>query len=198
MSKLRRYFFTGLLIILPIFITVYFLFVIFRFIDGIWGSLINFYLRRLLGFSIPGLGFILGMLTVIGVGFLATHFLGKRIFLGLEHWVLKFPFVRQVYPAVKKIVGFFLAKDKPAFKEVVLLEYPAKGIWSIGFVTNGDSFQEAKDKSGKDLLHVFIATTPSPFSGFLVLMPKEEVKYLNISIEEGLKLIVSGGILKPA
>jgi len=196
MKKLRRYFITGLLIILPAFVTVYFLYVIFRFIDGIWGKLINFYLKRYLGFSIPGLGFILGVITVIIVGFIATNIFGKRILRVFENWFLKFPFIRQIYIPAKQIVDSFISKDKPAFKKVVLVEYPSKGIWAIGFVTN-ESFKEAEEKIGQELLHVFIATTPSPLTGFLIIIPKREVKFLDIPIEDGIKLIVSGGIINP-
>lgn len=197
MSRIKRYFFTGLIVTLPIVITAYVLFFAFRFIDGFWGSLINYYLYKNFGFKIPGIGFFIGIITILAVGFLATNFLGKKVFSMFEKWFLSFPFIRQIYPAVKQIVGFFISKDKPAFRNVVLVEYPSKGIWSIGFITN-DSFREASDKVGKELLHVFIATTPSPLSGFLILVPKEELRFLDISIEDGLKLIVSGGILKPS
>ncbi len=196
MRRIRRYFITGLLIILPVFITFYFLFIIFRFIDGLWGNLINSYFKKELGFTIPGIGFILGISTVIFVGFFASHVFGKKILPALERWFLKFPFIRQIYPATKQIVGFFISKDKVAFKKVVLVEYPAKGIWSVGFVTN-DGFREAQEKTGQELLHVFIASTPGPWSGFFVLIPKGQVKFLDISVEDGVKLIVSGGIIKP-
>jgi len=196
MSRIKRYFGTGLLITLPVFLTVYFLFIIFNFIDGIWGKVINFYLKKYFGFSIPGLGIILGLITVIIVGFVATNFMGKRFFALLERWFLKFPFIRQIYPAARQIVGSFISKESPAFKKVVLVEYPSKGMWSIGFITN-DSFKEANEKTGEELLHVFIATTPSPLTGFLVLVPKKAIKVLDMSIEDGVKLIVSGGIVKP-
>lgn len=196
MSKIRRYFVTGLLVTLPIFITAYLLFVIFRFIDGIWGKVINFYLRKYLGFGIPGLGFILGVLTVFIIGFITTNLFGKRLFVAIENWFLRLPVIKQVYPAAKQIVDSLVSRDKPAFKKVVLVEYPSKGIWSIGFLTN-ESFKEANEKSGKELIHIFIATTPSPLTGFLVLFPKDEVKILDISVEQGVKLIVSGGIVKP-
>jgi len=109
---------------------------------------------------------------------------------------LKFPLVRQIYPATKQIVQSFFSQEHSAFKKVVLVEYPSKGIWSIGFITN-ESFKEAQEKVGEELMHVFIATTPSPFSGFLVLVPKKDVKFLEMSVEDGIKLIVSGGIVKP-
>ena len=194
--KIRHYFATGLLITLPVFLTLYLLYTIFRFIDGIWGKVINFYLKKYFGFAIPGLGIILGLVTVLAIGFIATNFFGKKIFKSLEGWFLKFPFIRRIYPAAKQIVDSFLSKESPAFKKVVLVEYPSKGIWAIGFLTN-DSFKEAQDAVGGELLHVFIATTPSPLTGFLALFPKKDVKILDISVEEGVKLIVSGGIVRP-
>ncbi|MBP7055436.1 MAG: DUF502 domain-containing protein [Candidatus Omnitrophica bacterium] len=196
MSKVRRYFVTGLLITLPVFFTLYFFFIIFRFIDGICGKVINIFLIKHFGFGIPGLGIILGLLTVVLVGFIATNFFGKKLFHVIEAWFLKLPLIRQVYPAAKQVVSSIISRESRAFKKVVMVEYPSKGIWSIGFVTN-DSFKEAEKAVGEELLHVFIATSPSPLTGYLVLMPKSVVKDLNISVEQGLKLIVSGGIIKP-
>ena len=193
---LRRYFGTGLLITLPAFFTVYLIYVVFRFIGGILGKVINFYLKKSLGFSIPGLGIILGVIVVTLIGFVATNYFGKRLFKALEIWFLKFPFIRRIYPAAKQIVDSFISRESPAFKKVVLVEYPSKGIWSLGFLTS-ESFDEAIKKTGEDLVHVFIATTPSPLTGFLILVPKNNIKPLDISIEDGVKLIISGGIVRP-
>jgi len=193
---LRRYFGTGLLITLPAFFTLYLIYAVFRFIDGILGKVINFYLKKSLGFSIPGLGIILGVVVVTSIGFVATNYFGKRLFKALESWFLKFPFIRRIYPAAKQIVDSFISKESPAFKKVVLVEYPSKGIWAIGFLTN-ESFSEALAKTGEDLVHVFIATTPSPLTGFLALFPRNSVKMLDVSIEDGIKMIVTGGIVRP-
>jgi uncharacterized membrane protein len=197
MNKLRRYFITGLILVLPAVITFYLLFGIFFFIDNLCGRFVNAYLRREFGFFIPGLGVILGLISVTAVGFLTSHYLSRRALTGLEKWLLHFPFIRQIYPSVKQIVNFFIKKEKTPFKKVALVEYPCKGIWSLGFVT-GEGFKEAEDKTGKKLVHIFIATTPSPFSGFFVLIPLDEVRFLDLSVEDGLKLIVSGGIAGPA
>lgn len=196
MSRVKRYFLTGFFIILPAFITAYVLYAIFMFIDGIWGKVINFYLRKHLGFAIPGLGFILGMLTILVIGFVATNLLGKRIFNFFEHMFRKFPMIKLIYDPAKQIVDSFVSREKPAFKKVVLVEYPSKGIWSVGFLTN-DGFKEAQEKTGEELLHIFIATTPSPLTGFLILVPKRDVKILDIPVDSGIKLVVSGGIVKP-
>lgn len=197
MLKVKRYFLTGLLLVLPLFITCYILVLSFKLIDGILGGFINNYLRNNWGFFIPGIGIILGILIVWLTGFAATHFLGKRALSSLENCFIGLPGVRQIYPSAKQIVGFLFSKDKAAFKQVVLAEYPCKGIWSIGFITN-DSFAEANKKTAQDLTHVFIPSTPSPWSGFLVLIPREDIKHLDISVEAGIRLIISGGILKPS
>ncbi len=199
MIKLRHYFVAGLLLILPLFITLYFIFFIFRFIDGICGGFVNAYLKANFGFFVPGIGIVLGILIVLLAGFFASHFLGKKMLGGLENWFLKFPGVRQIYPSAKQIVSFLFSKDKnkAAFKKVALVEYPSKGVWSIGFITN-DAFKEAQEKTQEDLVHVFVASTPGPWSGFLVLIPRRDIKFLDMSIEDGMKLIISGGILKPS
>lgn len=196
MLKIRRYFITGLLLVLPIFISFYILFVIFRFVDGIFGGFINSYLKANFGFFIPGIGFILGGAIVLFSGFLATHFLGKKALPALEQWFLKLPGIRQIYPAAKQIIEFLFSKDKAAFKQVVLAEYPSKGMWSIGFLTN-EAFDEAREKIAQELVHVFIPSTPGPWSGFLILVPRKDIKLLDMSVEGAIKLIISGGILKP-
>ena len=196
MSKVKRYFFTGFFIILPVFITIYLILAIVHFVDIIWGRLINLYILKHFGFQIPGLGFMIAMLTIFAVGFIATNILGRKFFRFFENLFLRFPIIGQIYGPAKQIVDSFISKDKPAFRKVVMVEYPSKGIWSIGFLTN-DSFAEADQKAGEELLHIFIATTPSPLTGFLVLMPKKDVKILDIPVEAGIKLIVSGGIVKP-
>lgn len=197
MNKLKRYFITGLLTILPVFFTLYLLFIIFRLIDNLIGGIINNYLKTAYGFSIPGLGFIMAILIIIITGFVVSHLLSKRALPSIERWFLKFPGVRQVYPSIKQIVGFIFSRDKAAFKKVVLVEYPSKGIWSVGFMTN-EGFREAQELTGQQLIHVLIGSTPSPWSGFFILVPKNAAKFLEMSAEEGIKLIISGGILKPA
>ena len=197
MNKLKRYFIAGLLTILPIFLTAYFLFIIFTLIDNIIGRIINNYLKSAFGFSIPGLGFIVAILIILLIGFVVSHLVSKSAFPFIERLFLKLPGVRQIYPPIKQIISFIFSKEKDVFKKVVLVEYPSKGIWSVGFMTN-EGFREAQELTGQELVHVLIGSTPSPWSGFFILVPKNAVKFLKMSAEEGIKLIVSGGILKPA
>ncbi len=196
MNKLKRYFIAGLVTILPIFLTTYFLFIIFSLIDNIIGRIINSYLKAAFGFSIPGLGFIMAILIILLTGFAVSHLISKRALPLIERWFFKLPGVRQVYPSIKQIIGFMFSNEKTVFKKVVLVEYPSKGIWSVGFMTN-EGFREAQELTGQELVHVLIGSTPSPWSGFFILVPKSAVKFLKMSAEEGIKLIVSGGILKP-
>jgi len=197
MNRLKRYFAAGILVGLPVFITLYLLFIIFKFLDNFFGVMLNKYLKEIVGFSIPGVGIILGILLILILGFIVSHLLSKRVLPVLEGWFLKLPGIRQLYPPIKEIVGFIFTKEKPAFKKVVLVEYPSAGIWSVGFMTN-DGFREAQEKLGQELVHVLIGSTPSPWSGFFILVPKNKVKFLEMTVEEGIKLIVSGGILKPS
>lgn len=197
MDKLKKYFIAGLLTILPISLTLFILFIIFKLIDNIIGGIVNGYLRAAFGFSIPGLGFIMTILIIVATGFVVSHLLSKGSLPLIESWLLKLPGIRQVYPSIKQIIGFIFSKDKAVFRKVVLVEYPSKGIWSVGFMTN-EGFREAQELTGQELVHVLIGSTPSPWSGFFILVPKNAVKFLKMSAEEGIKLIVSGGILKPS
>lgn len=196
-SQLRRYFFTGLALIMPVVVTLYVLLALFRFLDNILGRFINFYLRETLGFYIPGLGFILFFLIILVTGFLATHFFGRNIFPALERWFSRLPFIRQVYPSVKKIFNFVFSQDRPIFKKVVMIEYPRKGIYSLGFVVN-EGPSQLRDITSEEMINVFIPSTPSPFSGYFVVVPKKEAVFLDVSIEEGLKMVISGGVVNPA
>ncbi|HOX54662.1 MAG: DUF502 domain-containing protein [Candidatus Omnitrophica bacterium] len=198
MKKLRGYFITGLAVFLPIAITIYILVVAFRFFDNILGRFINIYLLRTGGIYIPGLGLILFILVVFLTGFFTRHFLGRKIFPFFERiFLLKPPLIRQIYPSVKKIINLVLSQEKPSFKKAVLVEYPRKGIYSLGFVAN-EGMKEAKDKTNTDdLVNVLIPSSPSPFSGYLIMVPKKELIYLDISIEKAFELIISDGVLNP-
>ncbi|MFH1655750.1 MAG: DUF502 domain-containing protein [Candidatus Omnitrophota bacterium] len=196
--KLKTYFITGLLIFLPVTITIYILITVFRFFDNILGRFINLYLIRTGGFYIPGLGIILFILVVFIIGFFTSHFFGRKIFPVLERFfLLKPPVVRNIYPLIKKIINFVISQGKPAFKKAVLVEYPRKGIHSIGFVAN-ESMKEAKDKvKNEDLVNVFIPTSPGPLTGFFILVSKKELIYLDITIEEAFEMIISAGVVNP-
>jgi uncharacterized membrane protein len=195
-THFRRYMITGLLVILPFFLTGYILWVVFRFADGILGRFINEHLFRVIGFYIPGLGLILSIVILYIAGYLTAHVIGKKMHAILEKWFTRFPLTRYIYPSIKQILQFFFSAQDLNFKKVVLIEYPRKGVWALAFMTN-EGFQEANSKTGEDLLSIYVPTTPSPLTGYLRLVPRREVIFLEMSVEEALKLIVSGGLLNP-
>ncbi|HHV71158.1 MAG TPA: DUF502 domain-containing protein [Clostridia bacterium] len=193
MKKLRNYFFTGLIVVLPAVVTLYILWITFIWIDGILGDILPLFIKK----NIPGLGFITTILLIMLAGVLAKNFLGKKL-ISLGEWILvKIPFARTIYFTTKQIVNTLLVKDKLSFKRVVLVEYPRKGIYTIGFVTN-EGKGEIKDKLGQEVTSVFFPTTPNPTSGWLALIPNKDIIHLDMSIEEGVKLIISAGIIVPS
>jgi len=192
MTKMRRYFITGLLVVLPVLITFYVMVAILSFLDNILGK----YITSLVGFRIPGLGILIFALLILLAGMFAVNFLGKRILPFIEKLFVKIPLVHKIYPATKQMTQFLLSDKRESFKKVVLIEYPRKGLYSIAFVTN-DGMKEVQEKVRSPLLNIFIPSSPGPLTGYFLLVPENEVKYLDISIEQGLRLIVSGGVVNP-
>ena len=195
-TYIKRNLIAGILVTLPLLLTVYILISLFQFVDSILGKFINTYLMRSLGFYIPGLGLILFLIIIFRVGFLTTHFLGRRLYFILDKGLKRFPLIRHIYPSIKQIVEFLFAHQRQMYKNVVLVEYPRPGVWSVGFITN-EGFGEARKKTKQDLLNIFIPSSPGPLTGFFILAPRQEVVFLNIPIDDAIKLIVSGGLLNP-
>jgi uncharacterized membrane protein len=194
---MRKYFITGSLIVLPVLITTILFLWLFRLLDGLLGRYINHYLLSHYNYAIPGLGIILALIIVLLVGFLGRLLISKKIISILEGWFVKFPIIKQIYPAAKQIIYFLFTEAKTSFRKTVLVEYPRKGIYSLGFLTNEDCacFNE---KTNKELFGVFLPSTPSPLTGFLVFVPKEDMIVVDILVEDALKLIISGGVVGPA
>jgi uncharacterized membrane protein len=195
-SRFKRYFFTGLALIMPVVVTLYVLVALFRFVDNILGRFINLYLQDTLGFYIPGLGLILFFLIILLTGFLAVHFFGRNVFPAIERWFSRLPFIRQVYPSVKKIFNFVFSQDRPIFKKVVMIQYPRQGLYSLGFVVN-EGLKQLQEVTGEEMVNVFIPSTPSPLTGYFVVVSKKDVIFLDLTIEDGLKMVVSGGVVNP-
>jgi len=198
LARLRRYLLTGILVTAPITITVYLTYIFLTYVDSKVGRVLpEDWYEALYGHTtIPGLGLVIVIAFFIVVGWLATNFLG-RIFIRLSEYIVdKMPVVRSLYGAIKQIFETIMASQSSAFREVVMLEYPRKGIWSIGFVT-GTSEGEVQSHTEKETVNVFVPTTPNPTSGYLLFVPKTELKYLEMSVEEGVKLVVSAGIISP-
>lgn len=195
MKNLKQYFITGLIVIIPVFLTVYVLVFIFKFFDGILGRFINEYLKTRLGFFIPGLGLILSVCIVFFVGFTYKRIFGReRLFMNLEKWFSELPLIKSIYPAFKQLVLFVLAQKEFGFQKVVLAEYPSKGIWSVGFLTN-EPFKKINEICGREMVPVFIPSSPGPLTGYVIFVPKEGLKFPDISVSDALKIIISGGVL---
>lgn len=196
MKKFKKYFGAGLAIVLPVLITIYFLGSLLKFLDNLLGRYINAVLEPLFGIHIFGAGIVAFVLLVLLAGMFAVNYLGKKLFPFFENMFIKIPLVQKIYPATKDMVHFLIAEKKTSFKKVVMLEYPRKGIYSLGFIVN-DSIKQAKDAVNRELYNVFVPSSPSPLTGYFVLVPKEEFISLEITIEQALKMIVSGGVLNP-
>ena len=197
-SKLKTYLFTGILVIAPIAITFYMAYEVFIWTDKWSRSLFQHQMDQY-GFLpyIPGFGVIMLVAVLIIIGMFTTGFIGKFFVRLGDYIVSKMPLVSSVYSLLKQLFETVLSPKSQSFKEAVLIEYPRKGIWIIGFLAT-ETKGELKEKLGKEkMLAVFVPTTPNPTSGFLVMVPEKEVIKLNMTVEEALKYTVSCGIVTP-
>lgn len=201
-SRLRTILLAGLLILAPVYLTVYVLVLLFNFMDGIFAPIIDRSIGAFLGergVHIPGLGLLLTLLVVVVLGWLTTTVLGRRLIELIESFIRRIPVAKTIYGATKGVLEAVSRDQADAFKRVVLIEYPRPGVYGIGFVTNTpSSWATPGNRASASLLPVFVPTTPNPTSGFLLMVPPEEVADCPFTVEEGLRLIVSGGILLPA
>jgi len=197
-SKLRNYFLAGLLIAAPVSITLWLTWEFVSFVDATLTPLIPppWRPRTYLPFDVPGLGLIIAAVGLITVGVLATGLLGRWAMREAEKLVDRVPIVRSVYGAIKQIFETVLAQRSNAFRQVVLVEYPCRGTWAIGFIT-GTTKGEVQTITDEEVVNVFVPATPNPSTGFLLFVPKGDVRLLDMSTEEAAKLIISGGIITP-
>ena len=186
---LRNYFFTGIIVLIPIGFTLY----LTKFIIGISSNIIpqNINPNSYLPYSIPGIEILISIIFITLVGGLSLSFLGKRVLKFIDDLFKKIPFLRTIYSAILQMTESFSSKDNNK-KSVVLVEYPRKGVWAVGFATKENKGQMSK-KTNKNLINVFVPTTPNPTSGFLIMFPVDEVIHLDMSFEEASKFIVSAG-----
>ncbi|MDC0946779.1 DUF502 domain-containing protein [Nitrospinaceae bacterium] len=196
--RIRNVFITGLLITLPIALTYFILQFLFKNLDALspvfTKVLIDLGAPIPEGYRIPALGLVITLLIVLAVGWFTTNFFGKRLILLGENIVGKIPFVRRIYKGSKQVVQSIAHADTRAFRKVVLIEFPRRGMLAIGFVT-GEARGEVQKNTCDDVLNVFVPTMPNPTSGFLVFAPPEELTEIDMSIEDGVKYVVSGGIV---
>ena len=198
MSRIRSWFFTGILVMTPLILTIYVVWAFITFVDNLVVPLVPIEYRPsyYLPFSIPGLGLIIVFLFTTFVGILATGLFGRTLIRLWENILNRMPVVRSVYSAIKQILETVMATQSDAFRQAVLVEYPRKDIWAIGFVT-GSTKGEVSENVNKKMVNVFMPTTPNPTSGFLLFFPEKDLIFLEMSVEDALKLVVSGGMVVP-
>jgi uncharacterized membrane protein len=191
-TTLRRYFLSGILVIVPLIITYMVLRFLFEGVDGLLSPLI----AKVIKHQIPGLGLVATIILIFIAGVLTANVVGSRLFKIWEIFFIKTPLVRTIYGSSKQLVQALTSTDKHSFKQVVMVEFPRKGIYTFGFLTNEMKIDllDANEK----MISVFIPSTPTPFSGWTLLFRREEVIPLDITVEEGIKFFVSGGIASPA
>lgn len=186
-ARLRGYFLAGLLLAAPLAVTL-----------GVAVWFVDFIDSRVLpnSFKIPGFGLVIVISGVTLIGWLASGFLGRAVHSIGDRIVSRIPVLRSVYAATKQIFETVLAQKSNAFREVALFEYPRRGIWSIGFLT-GTTAGEVQNRTQEQTVNVFLPTTPNPTSGYLLFVPRKELIILDMTVEEGIKMVVSGGIVTP-
>lgn len=196
-AKVRKYLLTGLVVWLPIVVTLY----VVIFIVGIMDKSIHLLPDRvqptqLFGFHIPGIGILLTLIVLFVTGMLVTNFLGQKLLKMWEGVLGRIPLVRTIYAGVKQILEALIEPSGKAFRKVYLIEYPRKGIWSIAFQT-GAGAHEISKKVQKEILTLFLPTTPNPTSGFLLMVPKDDAHELNMSVDQAMKMVISLGVVQP-
>lgn len=195
-KSLRSYLLAGLVVWLPILITIGVLRFIVDLLDNTLALIPkNYQPEHLLGINIPGFGVILSLILLVGTGIFATNFFGQRLVSWGESILSRIPLVRSIYNAVKQVINTVLSSNGDAFRKVLLIEYPRKGLWSLAFQT-GTATQEINTHTNEEMISLFIPTTPNPTSGFLMMIPKKEAIELDMSIEEALKFIISLGVMQ--
>jgi len=196
-DRIRSYFIAGLLTVVPLSITVYVISILLTNADRIFNLIPSRYNPQvLLPFPLPGLGAILVLGMIFVIGLLVRNYVGGRIIDFGERMVYQIPLVRPIYSAVKQLLVAVFSQSYDGFKRVVLVEYPRKGIYAIGFVT-GVASGEVQELTQERVVNVFLPTTPNPTSGFYLLIPEKELTPLQMSVEDAFKLIISGGLATP-
>jgi len=197
MSRLRRYLILGLLVWLPLGVT---LLVVKLLVDMMDETLLvlpaAFQPDRILGFHIPGLGLLLSITVVLVTGVVMAHFFGQQILEAWESILNRIPLVRSIYNSVKQLAQTLLSSGGQSFRKVLLIEYPRKGLWTLAFQT-GIDVGEAQAKTGVEVINVYVPTTPNPTSGFFLMVPRPDVVELEMSVDEGLKMLISMGVVVP-
>jgi len=197
MGNLRRYLIAGLLVWLPIVATVLILKFLIDLVDRtllLLPAMVQ--PETLIGFRIPGLGFLLSGVVLLVTGMVVTNLLGRNMVKVWEGLLARIPVVRAIYSASKQLTETLFSGAGKSFRKVVLVRYPHPGLWTIAFLT-GDGMPEANRKTGHNLAHIFVPTTPNPTSGFFLMVPREDMIELDMPVDVGIKLILSAGAVAP-
>ena len=203
-SRLRNIFIAGILVTLPITITIYILVFLFRWVDNLFSPLIFRILQIpqipafawLSEHNIPGLGVVVTVVLIFLIGLFTKNIVGRRLVSSSEELVARIPVARTIYSGAKQVLEAVTSPGSKAFKQVVMIEYPRRGVYTLGFLTK-EGGGEIEAKTHEEVVHVFIPTTTNPTSGYLLLVPIKDIVRLEMSVEDAVKLIVSGGILVP-
>jgi len=196
-QRVRRYLVAGLLVWLPIVVTIF----VLKFLVGLMDQTLLFVPAQwrpeaVLGFGIPGLGLVLAVIVLLGTGVAVTNLVGRQLVSWWEDLMKRIPFVRSIYSGAKTFTETVFTPKGQAFKRVLLVQYPRKGIWTLGF-QSGDDVVEAAHHAGHDLMCVFVPTTPNPTSGFIIMVPKEEVVALDMSVDDAMRWVFTLGVVAP-
>ena len=192
-ARIRNNFIAGIVVLIPIGITLYLTLAIVKVSSNILPKEIN--PNNYLPYNIPGIEIVIALLLITLIGWLSLSFIGKKLLNIFDNILNKIPILRTIYSAFSQMLDTF-TKSKTSKENVVLVEYPRKGTWAVGFATNKNT-GEIKNKIGQEVVNVFVPTTPNPTSGFLLMFPKEDVIYLDITFEQASKFIVSAGSTNP-
>lgn len=196
MKYIRSYLLAGLVVWLPILLTIWILSFIIDLLDHSIALLPNAYQPvHVFGVNLPGLGVVLSLVILLATGVFATNFLGQRLVRWSELFLDKIPLVRSIYNTSKQMIQAVFSTNSQAFRKVVLVEYPRKGVWTLAFQT-GTTSEELTKYLQDDMISIFVPTTPNPTAGFLLMVSRNEVKELTMSVEEALKYIISLGVTK--
>ncbi|MDZ7385775.1 MAG: DUF502 domain-containing protein [candidate division KSB1 bacterium] len=192
---------TGLVVIVPLVLSLFVLYRLFVAIDGLFKGVVGVFLAQRIGLTfhgrpIPGLGLVALVLLIFLTGLVARNIVGRRLIAAGEEFLGRVPLLNWVYKTFQQILQAFVSDKREVFSKVVLVEYPRKGLYSLGFITQ-DTKGPIQDRLESDVYSVFLPTTPNPTSGLLLFVPKEEAKEVDMSVEEALKLVVSGGTIVP-
>lgn len=196
-AKIKNYFLTGILVTAPVVITFWIVISLVKLFDNLVTPIIPYYLNPnvYLPRDVPGLGLIILVIFLVVIGSLTANFFGSWLLKKTDLIIQRIPLIKVFYKTIKQILETILKTNSDAFREAVLVEYPRKGVWVIGFTT-GEVEGEIKNRLKKRFINVFIPTTPNPTSGFLLMVSSNEIKKLNVSVDDAIKTIVSAGIIK--